>query len=271
MEMPKKITRHSLQINNLKFLCSYLSRQHAIQLAEEKGVTVKTCENLIPIEKHRKIMKYAAAAGFEFDGFDKQHIDGYSVVRIYKQAPYFFQLINHIDKSFKVVMQPQPIDCSNNNFHLHLKTIYDYSANFPAIVKKAFYFMTSWEFWTVHPDSKTPTSREGYNLGLSNLKNYSVSFNIEFGFDLKVLIHEIVHLKHGDWNEKIVHEATAMIAQDFSHLLKSIDRLKPKLISEVKRIAREFERFDYKVGQILGPTSVMGRIVEKNSPDKAKK
>lgn len=242
---------YPLQINNLKFLCSYLSRQHATLLAKEKGIIVETYQDHIPIEKHRKIMKYAMAAGFVFDGFDKQHFEGYSVVRIYKEAPILFQLINHIDKSFQVAMRPYPIECTDKPPNwVNLSTSYSYSASFPAIVKKASYFIASWEVWTVHPDSKMPASREGYNLGLSNLKESSVSINIEFKFDPGILIHEIVHLKH-DWNEEIIHEVTAMVLQDCPYFLKKIEGLKTKLNLEFNRIVRDFARFDYQVGQIL--------------------
>jgi hypothetical protein len=102
----QKIIRYVLPTDNLKFLCSYLSRQHAVLLAKERGISVDWQDH-ITIEKHQKIMKYAMAAGFVFDDFDKQHIEGYSVVRIYKEAPILFQLINHIDKSFEVAMRPQ--------------------------------------------------------------------------------------------------------------------------------------------------------------------
>lgn len=191
------------------------------------------------------------AAGFVFDDFDKQHIEGYSVVRIYKEAPVLFKLINHIDKSFQVAMRPQPINCSHGPSHLlHILTSYSPSSSFPAIVKKASYFMTSWELWTVHPDSKTPTSQEGYNLGLSNLKENSLSLNVEFKFATDILIHEIVHLKHGDWNESIIHEAAAMVLQDCPYFLKKIEGLIPQ--PEFDRVVRDFARFDYKVGQILG-------------------
>jgi hypothetical protein len=246
------IKKYPLQINNLKFLCSYLSRQHAILLAKEKGITIDSQDH-ISIEQHRKIMKYAMAAGFVFDDFDKQHIEGYSVVRIYKEAPILFQLINHIDKSFQVALRPYSITYNHKpSWLIHYSTSYSSSSSFPAIVKKAFYFMTSWELWTVNPDLKKLASQEGYNLGLSNLKESSVSLNVEFKFNPETLIHEIAHLKHGDWNEEVVYEAAAVVLQDCSQLLEKIKGLKSKLNLEFNQIVRDFARFDHKVGQILG-------------------
>lgn len=243
--MPLQIMKYQLQINNLIFLCSYLSRQHAILIAKEKGINVDTHQDHISIDKHQKIFKYAMAAGFVFDDFDGQHIEGYSVVRIYKEAPILFKLLNHIDKSFQVICKQQPDN------KIHISTFYSPSADFPAIVKKAFYFMTSSKFCMV-PDSETLISREGYNLGLGNLKENTVSINLEFIFDLEVLIHEIVHLKHGNWNEQIVQEATDMVLRDCSYFLKNIESLKSKLEKEFNRIVGDFARFDCKVGQILG-------------------
>lgn len=259
--MPLQIMKYTLQINNLQYLCSYLSRQHAIQLAKEKGIIDGTYQDYISIEKHQKIMKYATAAGFVFDDFDKQHIEGYSVVRIYKEAPILFQLINHIDKSFQVAIHPYSIKYNHKPSHLiHYSTSYSYSSSFPAIVKKAFYFMASWEFWTVHPDLKKLASREGYNLGLSNLKERSVSLNLEFVFDPGILIHEIVHAKHGDWDEKIVHEATDMVLKDCPLFTKTVEGLNPKLTLEFNRIVQDFARFDHKVGQILGINKNRARV-----------
>ncbi len=194
-------------------------------------------------------MKYAIAAGFVFDNFDSQHIEGYSVVRVYKVAPALFQLINHIDKSFQVAMRP----CNGKASHLiHISTSYSHSASFPATVTEVYYYMTSWEVWRVDPDSKTPTSQVGYNLGLCNLKDRSVSYNIEFKFDLEILLHEIVHQKQGRWGEELVKKASAMVLQDCPHFLKNIEGLNSKLNLEFNRIVRDFARFDYKVGQILG-------------------
>ncbi|MHB8156201.1 MAG: hypothetical protein ACYDEQ_02200 [Desulfocucumaceae bacterium] len=246
-----KIMKYPLQINNLKFLCSYLSTQHAILLAKEKGIIVDTYQDYISIDKHRKIMKYAAAAGFEFEDFNSQHIEGYSVVRIYKEAPILFQLINYMDKYFKVIVQP--FKYNHEPFSLvHLSTLYSHSASFPAIIKRAYYFMTSWNLWTVDPRSKTLTSREGYNLGLSNLRDRTVSYNIEFQINLELLLHEIVHQKGSPWGEKVVREATALVAKDCTSFLKKVEGLTTNLNSEITRIARDFARFDYKVGQILG-------------------
>jgi hypothetical protein len=250
--MPLQIMKYSLQINNLIYLCFYLSRQHAILLVKKKGITVDTYQDHISIEKHRKIMKYAMAAGFVFDDFDKQHIEDYSVVRVYKEAPVLYQLINHIDKSFQVAMRPQPINCNHGPSHLiHILTSYSPSSSFPAIVKKAFYFMTSPLIWTVNPDSKKFFVREGYNLGLGNLKESSVSLNLEFVFNSETLIHEIIHLKHSDWSEEIVSEAAAMVLKDCPLFTKKVEGLKPKLNLEFNRIVRDFMRFDFKVGQIL--------------------
>jgi hypothetical protein len=208
----------------------------------------------ISLEKHRKIMQYATAAGFEFDNFDGQHIEGYSVVRIYKEAPVLFQLINHLDKSFQVTMQTSPIKSYHRPAHkmIQLATSYSYGADFPSIVKKAAYFLTSWWVWTVPLDAKILSSRTGYNLGLGNQKERSVAFNLEFRFDLDLLLHEIIHLKHGEWNEKIIHEAAALVVQDAPNFLTKVADLKPKLDKEFKRIARDFTRFDHKVGKTLG-------------------
>jgi hypothetical protein len=221
-----------------------------VLLAQERGNTVD-CEDYISLEKHRKIMNYAAAAGFEFDDFDNQHIDNYSVVRIYKNAPVLFRLINHLDKSFKVAMLPHAFD-GNNNHLIHVFTSYSPTASFPAVVKKASYFVTSRLIWKVDVETKKFIGMEGYNLGLGNLKETSVSVNLEFQFGAETLIHEVIHLKQGNWNEKIVHEATGMVLQDCRGSFKRIEDLKPKLTTELNRIIRDFARFDHKVGQILG-------------------
>jgi hypothetical protein len=253
MALPAKIYRYPLPIGNLKYLTSYLSRRHVVLLARKKGLSPNLDqEDNISLAQHRKIRQYAAAAGFWFDTDFSQHIEDFSVVRIYKNAPVLFKLINRLERSFQVIMQADPLSSKQKPGKMILATAYDYAARLPAIIQKASYFLTSWEVWTVNPDSKLLTSQVGYNRGLANRKENSVSYNLEFRLDLDVLLHEVIHLKHRDWNERITHEAAALVAPDCPALLARAAGLKAKLDREFYRTACDFARFDHKVGQILG-------------------
>ena len=117
-------------------------------------------------------------------------------------------------------MQPHKICNHKPSYSINISASYSYSASFPAIVKKACYFMASPQVWTVH-DSK-PTFREGYNLGLANCKTDSIAFNIEFDFGLDVMLHEILHLKYPDWNVKIVQESADLVARDCFRFLNQV-------------------------------------------------
>lgn len=252
------------KFSNIKTLASYFSKCDAVSCATKSRckITSDSHDDLdISPEKIYKLATIGRDRGFGANSrlirVNLRNESGHLVrgigfdFKFLKEAPYLYRIINHLDKSFNIIVD------KNNK----LSAIYNYNAKFPGIIKKAHFFIGGNKKWYANIDSPILELKSsiGPTSGEANTKDLSVAISIEFPLKFETAIHEIIHLKWPEnhlFTEEDVEELTEKVIKNLKPMLESLKprelkKLTKKSKQEWVRISKEFESFDKEIGRVL--------------------